>query len=470
VTDTIVALATPPGAGALAVVRLSGPRAGTLLLGVAPGLGGALPPPRRATLTRLVDPATGGEVDRGLVTWFPGPASYTGEDMVEVSGHGGRLAPLLVESAFLGLGARRAEPGEFTRRAYVEGKVDLVQAEAVGDLVAARNRALHRAALRQLDGGLSRRLANLRRGLVELEALLVHHLDFPEEDDAPVPLQRVIARAAELAHGLRALEATAPEGELLRSGALVVLAGRPNAGKSSLFNALIGEQRALVTEVPGTTRDALEVEVSLGGFPFRLVDTAGLRESDALVERMGIEVAHRYLAAASAILFCMEHGRAPAADERGAIEDWRAQGIPVLLVRTKADRVSDGAKHRGETGPPREGGPDSEQAPDLAEIALSTVTGIGLDVLRRRLPRTIYRELSTVPAEAPVLTNARQRAGVVRGREEVEGFASALADGVPAEMAATHLRAAETALEEVLGVLSPDEVLDQLFRDFCIGK
>jgi tRNA modification GTPase len=470
VTDTIVALATPPGEGALAVVRLSGPRAGALLLEVAPGLGGTLPPPRRATLTRLVDPVAGSEVERALVTWFPGPASYTGEDVVEISGHGGRLAPLLVESAFLGLGARRAEPGEFTRRAYVEGKVDLVQAEAVGDLVAARNRALHGAALRQLDGGLSRRLADLRRGLVELEALLVHHLDFPEEDDAPVPLEQVIARATALAHGLRALEATAPEGELLRSGALVVLAGRPNAGKSSLFNALIGEQRALVTEVPGTTRDALEVEVSVGGFPFRLVDTAGLRESDEVVERMGIEVAHRYLAAASAILFCVECGRAVESDERAAIEGWRERGITVLLVRTKADLTGDSTGHRGEERPSDEPADHSRTMHGQAEIPLSTVTGVGLDVLRRTLPRAVYRELSSAAAEAPVLTNARQRAGVVRGREEVEGFASALADGVPAEMAATHLRAAETALEEVLGVLSPDEVLDQLFRNFCIGK
>lgn len=455
--DTIVARATPAGEGALAVVRLSGPHAGAHLLQVAPGLGGALPASRTATLVRVVHPHTGEELDQALVTWFPGPGSYTGEDMVEVSGHGGRLAPALVEDAFLAAGARRAEPGEFTRRAYLAGKVDLVQAEAVAEVVAARSRALHRAALRQLEGGLSRRLEGLRQGLVELEALLAHHLDFPEEDDAPVPLDRVMTRAREVAAGLVELEATAPEGELLRSGALVVLAGRPNAGKSSLFNALLGEDRALVTEVPGTTRDALEVEMALGGFPFRLVDTAGLRETDEVVERLGIEVAHRFLDAASAILFCAEAGRPLGSDERHAVEAWRGRGIPVLVLRTKADLVG-GA-----------GGPGQATAGNGGEVAVAVPTGQGFDVLRRRLPELVFRRL-TAHDEVPVLTSQRQRRGVARGRKEVEAFARALEEGVPAEVAATHLRSAESALEETLGTLTPDDVLDHLFRSFCIGK
>jgi tRNA modification GTPase len=411
----------------------------------------------------VVHPHTGEHADRGLVTWFPSPASYTGEDMVEISGHGGRLTPLLVEAALLAAGTRRAGPGEFTRRAFAEGKVDLVQAEAVADLVGARSRALHRAALRQLDGGLSRRVTDLRAALVELEALLVHHLDFPEEDDAPVPLEHVSARAVAVAERLRQLEATAPEGELLRSGALVVLAGRPNVGKSSLFNALLGEERALVTEVPGTTRDAVEVEVSLGGYPFRLVDTAGLRETDEVVERLGIEVAHRYLRAASAILFCAEAGRDLDDGERGALDAWRREGIDVLVARTKADLV---AEARPGADPGAE--PDAEPDGD-ADFAVSVVSGRGLDRLHRVLPERVYRELMTA-GDAPVLTNERQRLAVARGRAEVEAFAAALDDGVPAEVAATHLRAAETALEETLGVLTPDEVLEHLFRNFCIGK
>ncbi len=454
--DTIVAVATAVGEGAVAVVRVSGPEAGALLGAVMPDFGARLPGERRATLARVVDPVSGDEVDRGLVTWFPGPRSYTGEDLFEFSGHGGRLNPLLVEEALIRAGARRAEPGEFTRRAYAEGKVDLVQAEAVGDLVRARSRALQRNALRQLDGGLSRRIEALRQGLIEVEVLLAHHLDFPEEDDAPVPVGRVARRAAEIETALDRLAATAPEGELLRSGALAVLAGRPNVGKSSLFNALVGESRALVTELPGTTRDALEVELSIGGFPFRLVDTAGLRETRETVERLGIEVAHRFLDAASVVLFLAEAGRPLDDEERVAVARWRGRGTPVLMVRTKTDLG---------------GAPDaSPEDPDEVSVSISVETGDGLDDLRARLGATVYRGLSAAADEAPVLTSARQRAAIERGRDEVGAFVRALDAGVPAEVAAAHLRSAESALEDTLGVVTTDEVLDRLFRDFCIGK
>lgn len=446
--DTIVATATPQGRGALAVVRLSGPRAAEILLAVAPELEG-LPPARRATLARILHPSTGEPADRALVTWYPGPGSYTGEDAVEISGHGGGLAPRLVEEACRAAGARRAEPGEFTRRAFLAGKVDMVQAEAVADLVEARSRALHRNALRQLEGGLSRRLAALRDSLIDLEALLTHHLDFPEEDDAPVPVGDIVGRARQVTRALERLEATAPEGELLREGALVVLAGRPNVGKSSLFNALLGEERALVTEIPGTTRDAVEVQASVGGYPFRLVDTAGLRETDETVERLGIEVAQRFLRAADVVLFCAEAGR-PLQDAERAFMDreLRASG-PVVRVRTKAD--------------------EGEERPEAPWIAVSVRSGEGLDVLRNRLRELVFGSMEAGD-DAPVLTRERQVAGVRRAGREVTEFADALEGGVPAEMAATHLRSAETALEETLGVLSPEEVLDRLFSSFCIGK
>lgn len=451
--DTIVAVSTPPGVGAVALVRLSGPGAGAVLARVAPSLGSELRP-RRPTLALIVHPESGEAIDRALVTSFPGPASYTGEDVVEISGHGGRLVPRLVEEACRAAGARAATPGEFTRRAYLAGKVDLLQAEAVADLVESRSRALHRAALRQLDGGLSARVSRLRQGLIELEALLVHHLDFPEEDDAPVPLARVVTRARSLAREMEALEATAPEGELLRSGALVVLAGRPNTGKSSLFNALLGEERALVTDVPGTTRDALEAEVALGGFPFRLVDTAGLHEAGERIERLGIEVARRYLRAADAVLFCAEAGRPLAEDERAFLDGEVRPDVPVVLVRTKADEQP----------------PSGARGTTRGEIPVSVRTGRGLDAVRDRLPRLVYAGLLRVTEEAPVVTRERHARALRRGRDEVEAFAGALEEGVPAEVAGAHLRGAESALEDVLGVLSPDEVLDHLFRSFCIGK
>ncbi|MEX0979818.1 MAG: tRNA uridine-5-carboxymethylaminomethyl(34) synthesis GTPase MnmE, partial [Gemmatimonadota bacterium] len=331
-TDTIVAPATAPGPAALAVVRLSGPDAFRVLRALTPAAA-SLPEPRRATLVPLHDPVDGALLDRALVLVFPAPRSYTGEDVVEISGHGGPLSSSLLVEACMAAGARAAEPGEFTRRAWLNGKMDLVQVEALPDLVGGRSRALRSAALNQLERGLSGRLAELRQGLVRLEALLVHHIDFPEEDEPPVPVEQVLAEAEEVEAGLRRLLATAPEGELLREGALTVLAGRPNCGKSSLFNALLGVERAIVTEIPGTTRDALEAVVSLGGYPFRLVDTAGIREDAEKVERMGIEVAHRYLAQAEIVLFCIDSAAEGDAPERDFLRELDTPRV--VRVRTK---------------------------------------------------------------------------------------------------------------------------------------
>ena len=332
--DTIAAIGTAPGPGALAVVRLSGSEALSIVRRVCPSLT-ATPKPRCVLLARAKDPESGDSLDQVLVTFFPGPDSYSGEDLAEISCHGGWLSPALILEACLAAGARRAEEGEFTRRAYLNGKMDLLQAEAVGDLVEGRSRALHETAIHHLERGLSDRVGRLREGLIHLEALLVHHLDFPEEDDPPVPLVEIEGRAQELEEMMADLLRTAPEGELLREGAVAVLAGRPNSGKSSLFNALIGEERAIVTEVPGTTRDALEAVVSLGGFPFRLVDTAGLRETEERVEKIGVEVARRYLSGADIILFCVEGNRTLGPEERAFLKD--LSDTPVILLRTKVD-------------------------------------------------------------------------------------------------------------------------------------
>lgn len=491
--DTIVALATPGGASALAVIRMSGPASKKILRALMPG-GASDPLPRHATLVPLRDPQSGELIDHALTLLFEGPASYTGEDVVELSCHGGHLSPQLLVDACLAEGARLAEPGEFTRRAYLNGKMDLVQAEAVLDVIGSRNRALHAAALDQLDRGLSRRLSELREQLVHLEALLVHHIDFPEEDDPPVPVERILEDAAKVEKALARLLATAPEGELLREGALVVFAGRPNTGKSSLFNALLGSERAIVTEVPGTTRDALEAAVSFGGYPFRLVDTAGIRTAGAeRVEQMGIEVARRYLAHADVVLLCVEAGTGktgfgmPSAGEpstgRGATAElasspdgeamspshpdatsrWEldfldeVEGRPVIEVRTKADLLI---------------APDARPEEDVGGggIPVSAVTGEGLDRLRERLAAVAFGGIATAPADVPVLTRARQSRGIREALEEVRQFSEALRTGVPAEMAATHLRPAETALEGLLGTISDEQVLDALFREFCIGK
>lgn len=471
--DTIVALATPPGRGALAVVRVSGSKVREILREVVPEWEerGA---ERRPVLASLVDPGSGSLLDRSLVTFFPGPGSYTGEDLAELSTHGGSLVPALVVDAIERAGARVARPGEFTQRAYLNGKLDLVQAEGVRDLVEARSEALHRVALHQMEGGLSRRLAELREGLIGLEALLVHHLDFPEEDDPPVALERVVEEGRTVLTGLEALLATAPEGELLREGALAVLAGRPNAGKSSLFNALLGEERAIVNERPGTTRDAVEASVSLGGYPFRLVDTAGLRGEAGEVERLGIEVARRYLRSADVVLLCVscEWGWGPV--EAGFLGELRAD-TAVLVVRTKADR-GDEAADDGRAGPADPADPHGDDRLAAADprvrgvLTVSALRGTGLERVGERLRDLVFGGAVAGSGAAPVLTRRRQRRGVDIAHGEVKAFVDALEAGVPAEMAATHLRPAETALEELLGVISPDEVLDRLFSEFCIGK
>ncbi len=272
-SDPIVALATPPGRSAVAVIRLSG-------RGAFDVAGRCLRPfhpdrPRAALRARLVHPGTDEHVDDVVAAPFPAPRSYTGEDVVEISTHGGLLVPGEAVAALVAAGARPAQPGEFTRRALLHGKLDLLQAEATADLIDAGAPAQRRRALRQLDRGLSSRLEALRGELLELEALIAYDIDFPEEDEGPVSPARVTAAWRAVRERIKALLATAPEGERLREGALLVIAGPPNAGKSSLFNALLGQERAIVTEVPGTTRDAIEASTVIAGFPFRSSTVGG---------------------------------------------------------------------------------------------------------------------------------------------------------------------------------------------------
>ena len=416
-TDTIVAQATAPGRSALACVRLSGPDAFAVRSLLAKAL--VDPPARKAMLVEIADPDSGEVLDRGVVTSFPAPSSYTGEDLVEISCHGGFLVPGLVVEAALTSGARLAEPGEFTRRAYMNGKMDLLQAEAVLDMVESRSRAGHRAAVHQMERGLSSRIGEAREALVKLEALLVHHLDFPDEDEPPVKVTRVAREAEELGNRLRELLATAPEGELLREGALTVLAGRPNAGKSSVFNALVGSDRAIVTEVPGTTRDALEAGVSLGEYPFRLVDTAGLRDTDERVESMGIEVARRYLARADLVLLCLE-AQAPIGPAE--LEFLAGLECPVVLLRTKSDLVAESAANgqghadrRGRRADP--GDSDLGQDGRRARGAQDRSAQAGVPWPRHRGPRHAHPDEGSTPSSPPQGSGRarRVRGGAARG-------------------------------------------------------
>ena len=327
--DTIVAIASPPGRGAIAVIRLSGLNAFSI---ASKHVRNWQQQPRVAHLADFFD----GEqrVDEVLITAFPAPHSYTGEDIVEISTHGGYVVPSSVVATLTSSGARQATAGEFTRRAVLNGKLDLLQAEAIGDLIDASSRAMQDAALTQLDGGLSRRLGAMRNQLLELEALIAYDVDFPEEDDGPIPRDRIENAISAVLMSLDDLLATAPAGEIVREGAVVVIAGPPNVGKSSLFNALLGKSRAIVTEIAGTTRDALEAVIDGGGWPLRLVDTAGLRHTTDRIERLGIEVSERYLGIAEVVLACAETSEDLDATVRLVQAHTKAAIIPLL---TKAD-------------------------------------------------------------------------------------------------------------------------------------
>lgn len=442
--DTIAAEATPSGRGAVSLLRVSGRDAFPICRSILDRFPDA---PRRSVLTAVRDGA-GGLLDRAIVVRYDAPASFTGEDVVEITTHGGSVVPATVLAALFARGARQALPGEFTRRAVLNGKLDLVQAEAIGDLVASTSRAAQRAALEQLDGGLSRRILSLRDAVLSLEALVAYEIDFPEEDDGPVPASRVQQCSDRLITELAALLRTAPVGELVREGATVVLAGPPNVGKSSLFNALLGRARAIVTDVPGTTRDAIEAVVDEGTIPLRLVDTAGLRESSDVVERLGIEISERYLGEAHVVLACGEDGPSLA---RALEVVGRHASAPVLAVRTKGDRVAPDERLEG-------------------ALTVSAETGEGIPELREAIADVVAREVGGVSLDAPVITRERQRAGIARALAEAEAFTAAWHDGVPATMAAVHLRTASHALEELIGRVDVEDVLDELFRRFCVGK
>jgi tRNA modification GTPase len=452
-TEPIVALATPPGRSALAVIRLSGRGAFDV---AARCLHPFRADPARAVFrARLVHPSSGESVDDVLAACFPGPQSYTGEDVVEITTHGGLLIPGDAIAALIAAGARPAEPGEFTRRAVLNGKMDLLQAEATADLIDAGSPAQRRRALVQLDRGLSERLEALRDELIELHALIAYEIDFPEEDEGPVPAERVERAWRKTHERLGHLLRTAPEGERLREGALLVIAGPPNAGKSSLFNALIGTERAIVTEIPGTTRDAIEAGAVIAGFPFRLIDTAGLRASDDRVERLGIEVSRKYLAAADLVLYCEDCAVRGARSHPARDEFVASVTAPVVDVATKSDLTAR---------------PSDRLTASPTAIAVSSVTGAGLDELKRALAQAAFGRLIQLGDVEPIVTRARHRQALEIALAELDGFHEARGKGVDAAAAATHLQAAVGALDDLIGVVTPDDVLDRVFASFCVGK
>ena len=433
-SDPIVALATPPGRSALAVIRLSGAGAFGIAARVIPGF--RADPPRTAHYAAFRD-AAGQLIDRGIYLVFAGPRSETGEDVVEFQCHGGLAVPARLVAAIEAAGARPAHPGEFTRRAVMHGKLDLLQAEALGDLIDAEAPAQARAALVQLEGGLSRRIAALRAGLVELLALLAYDVDFPEEDDGPVARDRIEAARATVLAGVEQLLGTAPLADRVRRGALVVLAGPPNAGKSSLFNALLGHERALVTEIPGTTRDAIEAHVEFHGWPIRLVDTAGLGEATDRLDALGQAMGRRFVEGADLVV---ELGGSAARRLGGS-----ASGR--LAVRSKADLGGEG-----------EG------------LPVSAVTGQGLAELKRAIVERLFQSGAGFADLEPALTRERHRVALSTARDALAATATQLGPRGEAVLAAHHVQEAVRALDGLVGVVDVEEVLDRVFASFCVGK
>jgi tRNA modification GTPase len=452
--DTIVAVATPPGRGALALVRLSGADAHR----IGRALSRRWPAEARMTVHTAIRDADDTTLDDAVLVRYDAPASFTGEHMVEISTHGGSVVPFTVVAAAVELGARPALPGEFTRRAVFHGKLDLLQAEATGDLVAATSRAGQRAALDQLSGGLSRRIADLRSHLLGTEALLAYDIDFPEEDDGPLPTARILASLDEVERTLDALLATTRVGSLVRDGALVVLAGVPNAGKSSLFNALLGQERAIVTDLPGTTRDAIEAVLDVGRWPLRLVDTAGLRDSHDLVEQLGIAAGARYLSDAAVILACGES----VTELRAAVDRAQPSGAPIILVATKSDRATPSAAALEEL---------CTAVGAVAVVVVSATQATGLTQLTDEIMRVLDASSGSVPTGVPMLTHARHRALITRARGELAAFRHAWrGEGLPATVAAVHLHTAVASLEDMIGSVDVEEILGEVFSRFCVGK
>ena len=454
-SETIVAQATAPGRGALSIVRLSGPNAHAVVRAAVDRWPSAA---RTVTVSHVRD-AFGTNVDQSVIIRYDAPASFTGEDSVELITHGGLVVATTVVAALIARGARLALPGEFTRRAVLNGKLDVLQAEATGDLVNAKSRAAQGVALRQLDGGLSRRVLALRDELIGLEALIAYDIDFPEEDDGPVAPARILAATQRIVSALEQLLATSRTGELVREGALVVLAGAPNVGKSSLFNALVGEARAIVTDIPGTTRDAIEAVIDTPTIPLRLVDTAGFRDALDPIERLGVEMSESYVGRAAVVLVCGDSDESMLG-MRQTVDGW--DHVTVIAVRTKSDiappTTAQLARYR-----------DTLAA--SAAVVVSAETGQGLSALLSAIADVVSEEAGAEHVDAPLLTQERHRYAVARALDEVRAFRDRWASReLPAPVAAVHLREAVTTLEDLIGAVDVEDVLDEVFRRFCVGK
>ncbi len=442
--DTIVACATPAGRGAVCIVRVSGARAREIALAIL----GELPMARQAVLRDFRD-ASGAAIDRGLALFFPRPNSYTGEDVLELHGHGGAMVSQMLVERIVGLGARLARPGEFTERAFLNDKLDLAQAEAIADLIDAGSQAAARAAQRSLRGDFSAAVLALNEQLTELRTWVEAAIDFPGEDIDFLNSHELRQRMDAVDASFRRLEATARQGCLLRDGIHIVIAGRPNAGKSSLLNALAGYEAAIVTPVPGTTRDLVREQLDLDGLPVHVVDTAGLRDAEDAVEEEGVRRARKELAVADHALVVVDASAPDEADLATVLA-----GLPAsrTIVRNKIDLSGE---RPGTAGP------------DAGIVNVSALTGAGLDALRQRL-----KDVAGFHPEGDGLMTARRRHldSLAKARAAFEAARAQLDEHHAAELMAEELLQTQNALAEITGEFTSEDLLGRIFGAFCIGK
>jgi tRNA modification GTPase len=444
--DTIVAIASPPGRGAVGIVRVSGPDVPR----VAADLLGALPTPRVARVARfLADDASA--LDQGLAIYFPAPASYTGEHVLELQGHGGAVVLDSVLQRLLTLGCRMARPGEFSERAFLNGKMDMAQAEAVADLIDAGTTAAARAAVRSMQGEFSARIHQLQAHLTELRIYVEAAIDFPDEQIDFLTGSALTGRVAHVFEVFSEIQAAAKQGALLRDGLTVVIAGKPNAGKSSLLNRLVGEEVAIVTDRPGTTRDVLRQHVHLDGLPLNLVDTAGLRTAEDVVEVEGIRRAKSEMHRADHVLYLIDAGLVDDETQQSEMAEL-PPGVATTLVVNKIDLTGLA--------------PRIEESPSATRIYVSARTGEGLDLLRIHL-----KSVAGYRSESGALSARRRHLDAVsRAEMLVQAATATLWQDHAFELFAEDLRLAQRALGEITGEFTSEDLLGEIFGSFCIGK
>lgn len=454
--ETIAAVSTPPGRGGIGIVRLSGPDAPSIAAQLV-----TLRQPMEHARARLADvldaDGAGSErIDECVVTFFAAPNSYTAEDLVEIAAHGSPVVLELLLRRALDLGARLAEPGEFTQRAFLAGKLDLTQAEAVRDLIDAQTLTQARQAASQMGGALSRRVQPVKQSLVELIALLEAGIDFAEDDMDVTPQAEIARRIRELEPPLAAIEASYARGRIVHDGLTLAIVGRPNAGKSSLFNRLIERDRAIVTAIPGTTRDLITERISLDGIPLELVDTAGLRESFEEIEQLGIARSREALADAALVLVVLDATQPLNEEERNLLSS--VQGRPALVAINKSDLAGSYAVESDQTEVASAG---------IAALPTSALTGEGIDQLRESI---LQLATGGVASEPGLLTSVRHQQAIASARSGLADADSANSNGIPHEMILIDLYRALWALDSLTGQTTPDDILNLIFSTFCIGK